>query len=334
MLYRGYIYVYQSPAGKYYVGQTVCPKIRQRSFYKLTASYGGHKIDTARRKYGPKSFLYSEILTLVSTRLEHLQLLLDDWESYFIYHYDSFHNGYNGYNGTLGGSSWSGKRDSNLRTLESYYRHDKGVYAFTLDGDLVGFYHGASEASRSLGVNRGHVIQCCKGNPRYRQSGGYVFIYEHDYGLLPSRLEAARVAKVYDNTSKEVFLVSRAGDVLLSEPSVQKMAKLLNVKPPQVTVAVRDKRPIGNYFCLLASDLPNLESIVFKERGSFLRRALSYVDVYDMNGNLVYGCITPEDAAKALGVKPVYVIDTALHVRGRNSIMGRKIFPVSVPFRF
>lgn len=53
-----------------------------------------------------------------------------------------------------------------------------------------------------------------------------------------------------------------------------------------------------------------------------------------MDGSLVFGCITPEDAAKALGVKPVYVIDTALHVRGRNSIMGRKIFPVSVPFRF
>lgn len=72
----------------------------------------------------------------------------------------------------------------------------------------------------------------------------------------------------------------------------------------------------------------------FSDRGSFLRRAIRYVDVYDMDGSLVFGCITPEDAAKALGVNPVYVIDTALHVRGRNSIMGRKIFPVSVPFRF
>lgn len=138
----------------------------------------------------------------------------------------------------------------------------------------------------------------------------------------------------YDNTSKEVFLVSRAGDVLLSEPSVQKMAKLLSVKPPQVTVAVRDKRPIGDYFCLLASDLPNLESIVFKERGCFLRRALSYVDVYDMNGNLVFGCITPEDAAKVLGVKVDAVVKTALRVRGQSSTAGHKIFPVSVPFRF
>lgn len=323
--------MYQSTVGKYYVGQTVCPKLRQRAFHKLSISYGGKKIDNARRKYGPDSFSYSEILTLVSTHLEFLQIQLDNWESYFISHYDSFHNGYNG---TLGGSTYSGKRGSNLRTLESYYRHDKGVYAFTLDGDLVGFYYGAAEASRSLDVNRGLIIQCCKGNPRNRQSGGYVFIYEHDYDLLPSRLEDAREAKVYDSTPKEVFLVSRAGDVLLSESSVQKMAKLLDVKPPQVTVAIRDKRSIGDYFCLLASDLPNLESIVFKERGSFLRRALSYVDVYDMNGNLVFGCITPEDAAKALGVRVDAVVKTALRVRGQGSTAGHKVFPISVPFLF
>lgn len=80
--------------------------------------------------------------------------------------------------------------------------------------------------------------------------------------------------------------------------------------------------------------MPNLESIVFKERGCFLRRALSYVDVYDMNGNLVFGCITPEDAAKVLGVKVDAVVKTALRVRGQSSTAGHKIFPVSVPFRF
>lgn len=32
--------MYQSTVGKYYVGQTVCPKLRQRAFHKLSISYG------------------------------------------------------------------------------------------------------------------------------------------------------------------------------------------------------------------------------------------------------------------------------------------------------
>lgn len=64
------------------------------------------------------------------------------------------------------------------------------------------------------------------------------------------------------------------------------------------------------------------------------RMGVCQVDVYDMNGNLVFGCITPEDAAKILGVRVDAVVKTALRVRGQSSTAGRKIFPVSVPFRF
>lgn len=46
----GIIYKYTSPSGKVYIGQTTQEKRRRKTFLNLNKSYGGVKIDNARRR--------------------------------------------------------------------------------------------------------------------------------------------------------------------------------------------------------------------------------------------------------------------------------------------
>ena len=54
----GIIYKYTSPSGKVYIGQTTDEKRRIKTFFNLNKSYGGEKIDNARKKHGPCNFKY------------------------------------------------------------------------------------------------------------------------------------------------------------------------------------------------------------------------------------------------------------------------------------
>ncbi len=55
---EGIIYLYESPNRKRYVGQTTNEKQRRLTFCNLNRSYGGAKIDNARKKYLPENFKY------------------------------------------------------------------------------------------------------------------------------------------------------------------------------------------------------------------------------------------------------------------------------------
>ena len=56
----GVIYKYTCPVGKHYIGQTINECYRRGLFF-LAKHYGGHKIDRARKEFGPENFTY-EIL--------------------------------------------------------------------------------------------------------------------------------------------------------------------------------------------------------------------------------------------------------------------------------
>ena len=58
----GIIYKYTSPSGKIYIGQTMNEKERRKKFLGKS-SYAGEKIDTARKIYGPSSFIYEVLET-------------------------------------------------------------------------------------------------------------------------------------------------------------------------------------------------------------------------------------------------------------------------------
>lgn len=101
----GIIYRYKSPRGKCYIGQTVEENKRRRLFNNLNQSYGGVKIDNARKKYGPKNFEYTVLIKVESDNCNELKDYLNILEIGFIRIYDSYNSGYNS---TLGGKSLAG----------------------------------------------------------------------------------------------------------------------------------------------------------------------------------------------------------------------------------
>lgn len=99
---EGIIYRYKSPSGKYYIGQTINEQHRRRVFNTLNCTYGGKKIDTARKKYGPENFEYTVLMEVKGDNSEEVQKYLNILEVGFIKMYDSYNNGYNS---TEGGDS-------------------------------------------------------------------------------------------------------------------------------------------------------------------------------------------------------------------------------------
>lgn len=100
---EGIIYRYKSPSGKYYIGQTINEYERRKSFLCVSKSYGGSKIDRARKKYGPENFEYTVLMKVTGDNPEEVKPYLDTLEIGFIRMYDSFKNGYNLTEGGGGG---------------------------------------------------------------------------------------------------------------------------------------------------------------------------------------------------------------------------------------
>lgn len=91
----GIIYKYVSPNGKIYIGQTTQEKRRRNTFLNINKSYGGDKIDAARRKYGPENFSYEVLYRANFSTSQEATLKLDELEEFYITVYDSYVNGYN-----------------------------------------------------------------------------------------------------------------------------------------------------------------------------------------------------------------------------------------------
>ena len=102
---KGIIYMYESPSKKRYIGQTIHEKQRRCIFNNLNRSYGGAKIDNARKKYFPENFKYTVLYKGVFSTNELASKRLDQLEQYYIREFDTFRNGYNS---TLGGGGTIG----------------------------------------------------------------------------------------------------------------------------------------------------------------------------------------------------------------------------------
>ena len=83
------IYMWTSPSGKSYIGQTTNLYKRKSNFLSFGTKYAGSKIDNARRKY-------SDIQYWTYTILEYCDIDdLDEREEYYISLYDTMRKGYN-----------------------------------------------------------------------------------------------------------------------------------------------------------------------------------------------------------------------------------------------
>ena len=83
------IYMWTSPSGKSYIGQSVDLTMRKRIFCTFNHTYGGNKINCARKKYSHKSLWNYKVLEYCGVDK------LDERERYYIELYDTINNGYN-----------------------------------------------------------------------------------------------------------------------------------------------------------------------------------------------------------------------------------------------
>lgn len=83
------IYMWTSPSGKKYIGQSTDLVRRYNSFLRFNCSYGGVKINNARKKY-------HNLDEWTYVVLERCDIdVLDERERYYIALYDTMNNGYN-----------------------------------------------------------------------------------------------------------------------------------------------------------------------------------------------------------------------------------------------
>lgn len=83
------IYMWTSPSGKSYIGQSVNLSIRKKAFLNFDHTYGGYKIDCARKKYNHKSLWDYKVLEYCDADK------LDEREKYYIGLYKTVNDGYN-----------------------------------------------------------------------------------------------------------------------------------------------------------------------------------------------------------------------------------------------
>ena len=83
------IYMWTSPSGKSYIGQTVNLKKRYNSFLRFNKNYSGDKINNARKKYNNERDWEYKVLEYCDVNE------LDEREKYYIALYDTINNGYN-----------------------------------------------------------------------------------------------------------------------------------------------------------------------------------------------------------------------------------------------
>lgn len=116
----GYIYIYTNVKnGKVYIGQTT-DIVNRKSAHKYKASIdrSNNKFYNAVRKYGWDSFTFNILVTIQSENIKDLTIFLDAVETFYIWKYNSFKQGYNS---TAGGHCYRGKEIS--EKFREYCKH-------------------------------------------------------------------------------------------------------------------------------------------------------------------------------------------------------------------
>ena len=101
---EGIIYMYTSPSGRSYIGQTVNEKNRKAHHKTMTSRDSDFAIYRAFRKYGYDKFKYKRLCTITASD-NVLNDILNRLEIFYIKYYNTFKEGYNETIGGLGTKS-------------------------------------------------------------------------------------------------------------------------------------------------------------------------------------------------------------------------------------
>ena len=206
------IYMWTSPSGKSYIGQSVDLVKRHREFVRFNKSYSGITINRARKKYNNINDWKYKVLEYCGVDK------LDEREKYYIALYDTMNNGYNSNEGGEGNVglkqneetrrkislSQIGEKNNNYgkpRPLEVRRKISEGnkgrilsdeqrlklskahdnvkiaVSQYTKEGVYIASYDSSLEAQRKTGVHNSHIVLCCKGERK--SAGGFKWTYKN-----------------------------------------------------------------------------------------------------------------------------------------------------------
>lgn len=132
------IYMWTSPEGKSYIGQSTNLKYRYNKFKQFKYRYSSNYLEQIRRKYNNISFWKYTILEYCS------QEDLNIKEKYYINYYKTTDPEY-GYNIIQGGNS------------------EKQVIQLDLNNNIIAVYNSISDAHRTTNIHLGHISECCNG---------------------------------------------------------------------------------------------------------------------------------------------------------------------------
>lgn len=169
---RGIIYKYTSPSGKCYIGQTNQESKRKYRFENLKQSYGSPKIDNARKKYGPKAFVYEILFEFQCNSKEELRKILGEKEIFYIEKYNSISNGYNHQPGGLHQINVISKESRKRMALKV----SKTVLQYNLEGQFIQEWQSTMEIERQLKINHTLISQNCLGKTRHCRE--FIFKYK------------------------------------------------------------------------------------------------------------------------------------------------------------
>ena len=211
------IYMWTSPSGKSYIGQSVDLQKRKGAFLRFGDIYGGQKINRARKKYNNKRYWKYKVLEYCDIDD------LDEREEYYISLYNTMRKGYNcesggnenkivsdetkqkqseamkGENNPLYGKHLTEEHKSKLseamkgennpfygKHLTEEHKsklskaHDKRkipVSQYTIEGVFIASYESIHEAQRLTNINKNTISRCCRGIQK--TAGGFKWAYKN-----------------------------------------------------------------------------------------------------------------------------------------------------------
>lgn len=245
----GVIYLYESPSGKYYVGQTARESQRRSLFLNEHQAYTrwSSAIDRARKKYGPANFNYSIVCRVSASTESDLKRLLDLAERWYIQKFDSYDRGYNS---NLGGGSNLGFRHSDVTKCkmrgrivseETRLLRARPVCCWDSSFVFVTEFPGVAWAERELHLRVGSCsnisIVCSRGGGLVQ---GYYFCHPEDRQSFESRF--ASWSKKSWSTSKRLVRYEAIDGSLSGEGYACDLSSLLSIPTAHIVRVCRGKR--------------------------------------------------------------------------------------------
>lgn len=230
------IYMWTSPSGKIYIGQSKNLEHRKNEFINIKKVYTSKTsaIDFARHKYQDFSKWKYTILE------ECEESALNERERFYVEKYNSFVEGYN--------SNKGGNFDG-AAVVKAGKKRAKRILQYGLDGKFIKLWGSAKEAALSLGIGERNLLVAARCFEN-KTCGGFQWrqllageIYETK--IAPVKAPKERIAEA---KYKSVLQFSLDGTFLKEWACIKDAATSLKISHSHISACCKGKRPAAGNF--------------------------------------------------------------------------------------